>query len=57
MLNWTLHEAKKTLIEIITELTSSSRNKDYTISMDRYYTTIDMVYYMNNNGFKVYGAI
>ena len=58
MLNWSLHEGNKnTLISIIDGLVHPYKNRNHLISMDRFYTTYNVIKYLHQNGFRVYGAI
>ena len=58
MLNWVLYDGeKRTLVSIIEELTRPFNNKNYIISMDRFYTTIDVIKHLNRNNFGMYGAV
>ena len=57
MLNWKMHEGKKTTVKnIIEDLVTPYKNRSYIISMDRFYTTYSAVQYLTENDFGVYGA-
>jgi len=58
MLNWKLHEGKKsTLKEIVEYLTSPYKERNHIIYMDRFYTTISVIERLHETGFGFYGAI
>lgn len=58
VLNWSLYEGKKsTLVNTVQNLTTPFEKKGYIIAMDRFYTTIDVVNHLSDNGFGVFGAI
>ena len=58
MLNWTLHDSqKRTLTSIVEELVKPYANKGFALSMDRFYTSLDVVRYLTRNNFGIYGAI
>ena len=59
VLNWMLHQRgkKQTLQKTIELLTNNLKNKGHQISMDRFYTTLDVVNYLTEIGFRVIGAV
>ena len=58
VLNWVLHEGKKdSLVEIVNRLIDGYEDQGYTIVMDRFYTTLEVVKILTEKGFGVYGAI
>ena len=58
LLNWNLHNGQySSLIDIISSLTKNYNHQGHRISMDRFYTSIDTVEYLNDNGFEVLGAV
>ena len=58
ILNWVIHEGKKdTLIDIVNKLVHKYQGKGFIVSMDRFYTTIDVITELTKQDFGVYGAI
>jgi len=45
------------VIDIVEDLVTPYENKGYIICMDRFYTTLNVVKYLSNNNFGVYGSI
>ena len=45
------------MIDIVEDLVTPYENKGYIICMDRFYTTLNVVKYLSNNNFGVYGSI
>ena len=58
MLNWIMYEGgKRSLQNLVEDLVSPYKGKSYIISMDRFYTTLNVAQCLTDNGFGVYGAI
>jgi len=57
VLSWVMHQGQKsTVIDTLSLLVDGYENKGFTISMDRFYTTIDAMLYLTDLGFSVYAA-
>ena len=58
VLNWIIHErSKESLVSLLQKVTENFENRGFIISMDRYYSTLDVIKDLTRRGFGVYATI